>query len=95
MQNVDNLNELYDDFIVVFNKLFHNHKTLLTLKYIKQLEGFISKKLYKQINQLIKGDYIRRSNTPLQFSNLSIQLTNDISQKHKKSGRYSSHIHQS
>ena len=86
-KNVDNLNELYDDSIVVFNKLFHNHKELLTLKYIKQLEGFISKKLYKQINQLIKGELILEDLIPpLQFSNLSIQLTNDLSQKHKKSG---------
>ena len=93
--NKDKVNDvyLYDDFTDIFDILFHNNHELITEKYIRDCIGHITSRAYKELIDLCKGkikfDDIYK---PLIFSNISLNLTNTLSTKHKKgNGIFFSH----
>lgn len=96
IRNQSNLDKLYDDFNEVFDTLFDKHNELLTTYYIENLIGHVTKRMYEELYNLVTDKVlfkdIYKVEAPLQFSELSLQLTKSLTKKHKKEcGIYFTH----
>ena len=90
IRNQSNLDKLYDDFNEVFDTLFDKHNELLTTYYIENLIGHVTKRMYEELYNLVNDKVlfkdIYKIEAPLQFSELSLQLTKSLTKEHKKEG---------
>lgn len=82
--NSINIKNIIDDENVVLNKYFYGKKYLITEKKTEDLLGKITINCMNKLNKIIKDN--NYESPPLQFSSISIQLTNDLSKEHKKDG---------